>query len=690
MKTVRKRLKNGQFLQDLNIKLTNGITLINSGTGSGKTHYVLNDLVTNGKVIMTVPLRSQIEQLRHMYKGRNDIAFLRGSEGFDPDIDYFSNNIVCTYDMLPAILAKIHDLKKYTLVVDEVHKLYQAGSYRADALNPLLSLLSTPKKFKRVLLLTATFTPVLGNIARIMPDITYKVTMAGALKRHISVCVYDEKDDVSWADQILDRLNNMNRNGFALIRLNDMDRIDKYQEYFSRKGMKCLVVSSATQSTDAVRAAIAKQELPSDVDVVFTTAIWDEAINLNNDDSQVDSVHIIGCRTHPEEIAQFLGRFRKSAPPVFIHLSASARFMDESASQVIAGRDMKLAEKYDAYIAHAQSAMGLIRVATKENPKFDKVKMIEEVNVTAYRAVNCDLIFLTKERPGTYSVNRAGILAALYREDARQAYVSFAVLKDQLLTLLPNASVQLLPMSKADTEALESELQAVDEGLEDRREQEIKEVVERLQADYAQDTECRSLLEFCQKTPYDPPPFSWSKQRTKARLFREALELAEVVVGFDDIQAVLLNRHHSDVMSHHRSKHDYLMRALRALLAEAMEGSGAPLVLDGDASCSYVRRAFKMACEKFPELKEMVKSGKGGSYFGIWVKENNHTVVSDVRAARRLIREALHTEDGPKRNGHTNLHVLGPNWGGHRYHALDPLRPEELRARPTLESALED
>jgi superfamily II helicase len=330
MKEITYTLQNSEFITDKMQSIDSGCTLIESPTGSGKTSFVLEQLTTTQKILMLVPLVGQVRQLKSTYANRSDIVFLSGTDKNSTRAiaDHQGKHIVATYDIWPHLKNKLKFIN-YTLVVDEIHKLYSAGSYRDEALNPLLDALADKTTFVKKLMLTATYTPNLAEIANILPDTWIRVTrpMTAAPKK-LTVNVYSQQWSYHWLKAVLQRLSLRTGAQIVFVRLNSNARMEKAAECLKTSGYKVLAVSRRTLGNDVVKQVLTEQELPKGYDVVLTTSIFDEAINLNNADSDIDSVHIVDASAHPEEIVQFMGRLRNANPPFFLHIQKDASFLN--------------------------------------------------------------------------------------------------------------------------------------------------------------------------------------------------------------------------------------------------------------------------------------------------------------------------------------------------------------------------
>ncbi len=153
--TTEFTLTENQFISDLPLEIKHKLTHLEAPTGRGKTTFVVEQLAKKTKVIMLCPVKVQVAQLAHDFKGNKKVQCITGDEksnGLHGDI------IICVYDRLQQLIDSGIHLSHYTLVVDEAHKVYQAASYRSAALSVIVEQI-IKGSFKQVLTISATFQP---------------------------------------------------------------------------------------------------------------------------------------------------------------------------------------------------------------------------------------------------------------------------------------------------------------------------------------------------------------------------------------------------------------------------------------------------------------------------------------------------------------------------------------------------
>jgi superfamily II DNA or RNA helicase len=171
------KLKKDQYLSDLELKIIqNQSTFLVAPTGAGKTTYTMEELKAQYKlVIILVPTQAKVMELQNEYSGKGSLKseylFFCANENPDENIRKFNGVIVATYDKFEKIINLLSESQKKSalLVIDESHKIYAAGAFRDEALNPIIWHLQK-RSIPSILLLTATKTDALFSQLNIGVD----------------------------------------------------------------------------------------------------------------------------------------------------------------------------------------------------------------------------------------------------------------------------------------------------------------------------------------------------------------------------------------------------------------------------------------------------------------------------------------------------------------------------------------
>ena len=454
-------LKQGQYLADSDVFVQkNALTMLQAGTGVGKTTVVTDKFLKDFDcVVMVVPSVLKVTELEEAYKKKlSGTRFLFFYDKHSPSETTFMKDrkhmVVCTYEKLEKVkefLPKGYQ-DKTLLVVDECHKLYSAG-YRHVALNSLLySILK--KKFPTIVFLTATFTEHCWKTLEIPLDHTYTVYSENSLSRNVEVVLLKKGDQYSFVHLVMDRINAMKKEGKRgkiLIRLNNRKKCEMIAKLFeSMFKLKVLVVHSKNKHEDAVKEMFHRQEIPKDIDVVLSTSIMDEAINLNNLQEEIDSVFVLGKDAHPEELVQFLGRLRNATVPCFIvlhtNMAVDTTVAPEKLHDIYLKKNMQFLEKINTVsdlLISVYDDYQLVGDDDEECEKHSYASLYRKVNTLneTFEYFSGSKIFAVIN--GAVKKNIASISSAYYRMDKACSYQNFSYFKFRIQALLPTCNVTL-------------------------------------------------------------------------------------------------------------------------------------------------------------------------------------------------------------------------------------------------------
>jgi len=298
-------LTENQYLSDLTIDIKHQFTHLEAPTGRGKTTFIIEELAKKSKIIMACPTKVQVAQLDHDFRENQKVQCITGNENSNA---LYGDVIICVYDKLNGLLDSGRHFSTYTLVIDEAHKMYQAASYRRNAIAVLLDAISDGR-FKQVLTVSATFQPDIFPF-----DFDEQIVIEHQYEHQPDIDVIYYKEKVLMEQGLLTITPSEGK--VAIIRINNKKHIELAKIAFELRGLKVLVIYSDIQKSQAVIDFL-ETSLISGYDIVLTTSLLDEAINIKNEN--IESVHIFN-KLHCDEIKQFVGRCRKSVPDVYLHL----------------------------------------------------------------------------------------------------------------------------------------------------------------------------------------------------------------------------------------------------------------------------------------------------------------------------------------------------------------------------------
>lgn len=477
-----------------------GMTLLQAGTGMGKSTVVTEQLIYEyDQVILVVPSVIKVQELEQKLPIMPDVtmSFLYGEKKYE-DNRGKHHLIVCTYDKFQPSLIMNSDNKIYDnvlLVIDECHKMYGAGTYRHRALNKLIDQMKNHGSVSHLLTMTATFTPALWGALELPRMNLAAYTRKNPTRRQLKLIALQNGGFAKCAELLQDRMQSIfmkDDQGHVIglrkkvfIRLNNKDNAsylaDYFQDYFS---LKCLVIDSGSKNNDAVKKIFEEQCIPQDVDVVISTSVLDEGININNPDDDIDSVFIIDKTAHPEEILQYLGRLRHANPPCFLLLSNlgdeafnedDLEHYHDTCQKEIQAKIKRMHNLVDAFNSVACDILNVkIPVHYQWNYEWypcnyyyhnnerrkELYRFIEDVNCTFMHWLGYELFEPCKiysarsdnSNPDHFAAcraNEAGVAGYAYLLDKSYCYKNLHYFKSRLLQLDPNILVEI---SKTDCE----------------------------------------------------------------------------------------------------------------------------------------------------------------------------------------------------------------------------------------------
>ena len=273
-----------------------------AGTGYGKTsgfveHFKKQE---NIRVIILAPLQIIVNQVSNKYK----IPCLTGSS--KPDLHSKAKRasiFVATYEQgIKHLASEQYDY----IIVDEFHNLITANSYKQEVLSELYQSLENTKS--KVIGLT-------GTPSNIMRKLGYKIVKVAK--------------DKTEAMRVIERLTNrrghfivinhvLAHRGKSIFRLNSTNDLKSIKEELVKnhgyKDSQILVFysSKAIKESKAYKLLVEEGRFPKEIQIVLTTAMIDEGININQSDFEnIVFIESNDYYPRPEPIKQFFARVRK-------------------------------------------------------------------------------------------------------------------------------------------------------------------------------------------------------------------------------------------------------------------------------------------------------------------------------------------------------------------------------------------
>lgn len=465
------------------VDIRNGNTLIRANTGTGKTWYVLNKLMLEHHVVFLCPIVGQVKQCEEIYGDRDDIAFIYGDKRVAKrEIKALAQqNLVMTYDQFERFEAELD--KETILVIDECQKLYSAGIYRDKAIQPILKVVKS-QKFDRCMFLTATLTDPLFEQLGLHVSHYYDIQKPTELSRNIQIVRYRKPHELNWYCDVFKRLAANREKGqdkLIIIRLNNIAFSKQIKLMLEKQGFKVMLINREEMAHNKCHEMLSLEKLDSTYQVVICTSIMDEAINLNNADEELDSIHVVGQNAHPEEITQFIGRMRKASPPVYIHLSGNIDTKKINPEKMHNQLMKKMNVNFQGLIHFFGNALSkqLNKDSFKgfEDLVSTKMDLAKALNSLTNDIVGCKVYWNEDNKLG---LNAASIMGRFYQFDQEKCYQNVHYLKYRLQQVMPHAEVKIVSSDSTVGDDLMTELKMSEEEIKLTKKKVIPEVAQKV------------------------------------------------------------------------------------------------------------------------------------------------------------------------------------------------------------------
>lgn len=703
---VHVELPENQFLADLlTDEVKQGNTLIVAPTGAGKSTYFMEKLrlaaeAQDKRLLILSPLTAQVMQLEVKYPSSEyPICFMYGTD--QPTTSFEGKHIVATYDKFARLRYDLsaEQRKKYILVVDEYHKLYSAGHFRDAALNPILKALQR-KYFEQNLFFTATFTQHLATHLPHPIHYYQKIIQAQSLVRSLSIINYQLAWSYHWLKAVEKRLSIVaaqyavgHSRQTILVRLNAVNACRQAERYLSELGYKVLTICRETAASAPVRDTILNERLSTDFDVILTTSLLDEAVNLNNAPGEIDSVHLINATASPEEIVQFMGRLRRSTPPCFLHLQHGIphECQPEDLQKNHIDCISKIEQFHDHMKAAAASLASAVSLLAKDNKVSGKNNVshaVTKLNATFKSICGCNVLECDKDR---VSINVAGVSAAACRVDQSDVYHDAAYLEYRLKQLSPDLQIQHVCSNAPQVEAVNVAFDLIKKGIQIDREYAIEiamghflESMSRLSPMAAGSPlkyygakmleRIKSINDIGQIIPmaYSHPLVS--------SIYSDILWLTQYVDNLDCIYQIIKANYTSMVINTAlKRQQDAIIQALMQHierhvtdLQEKCVGKALPIRINGDTAKSLLEISMLQVDKTMP-LAEVLRNQP---IKGVKVIEDKQGLRFEITPSKALLFIAqnfnIKVINSHKAGSRKLVEFYGFGWGGYHYHDVNP------------------
>lgn len=631
MTPIHYKLTDSQYISDLDIQIDSNhcVTHLSADTGMGKSSWVMDVLCKQGNIIFAVPQRAQITQLETKYGSRTDVEFVYGGHS---ELSDNPSNIVCTYDQLPAIQAKVF-ANHYMLIIDEVHKLYQAASYRPDAVANIVDVIMD-QRFFSVVTLSATFMP---ELVPYQIDAWLEVARTTEIQHDIELQLF--RNLPSMEDAVIANIEASN-NGPTVVRINNKKDIIAYQKVLEAKELRCLAVNRDLQKSEPVLTMLEAESI-AEYDVVLATSLMDEAININ--DEKINELIVFNSKIHPEELKQFVGRFRLCNPSIKVCIP----------EYMIGGkaRDLELIKRSNVSVVKAAK-----QIAEVIQLDCDTLQTVRKANETLKALLSFEPLRI---RHSVIVANDAAMMASLFEADTLLCYQSIAGLKQALGQVFSKLAFKVTEVDAGCSSEGAKRLDAAFASIADQW---------YLALDNCKDAVSREIARL--KQAGKPSEEGVSILASMIRQFTDgSLEYGvlqqwhdlhrDVMVDlWEAFDAIERDRGCKVWQFHNSARSNLYIQPILKHLKQMPEGTA--MALPEARSC--ILEAFRQVSSSHPNFKEIVAES---DLTGVTVKRNNHFSVTD-RFIRSIFRD--YTATPPVRSNNKDkitFNGIGPY--GYKY-----------------------
>ena len=641
------------------------ITVIEGETSIGKTTYILDHLARATPLILLLPTISQIVQIEKTRPHRA-LSVVHGNR----QPEQLHRTIVATYDQLGWLTERLGPrCCDYWLVVDEVHKIYQAGHYRPRALQGILDALAClgqPQGFCRLIGLSTT---IQAELLPVAVDHWIVVRKAGGVQRRVVIVEYEEWE-TTLVQTFID-LELLPPGCLNVIRLNHTAKLEELCQFFTNKGYVCALVNSQIQDEEPIQAMLANEAVADDCELLLTTSLLDEGINLNN--RNLGCVHLIGA-AHSAELRQFLGRFRQSNPELFLHVPKLSKA--SSLGEDLTEEWQRLSDAQDAMLRFCETTL----TARGEPSAKQVMSYIHQMNTTHRRFYGFDLLLARVKTTHEWEVipNHPGLLAYLYGLDTENHYRSRDVLHQRLSEQFDDGEIEFAWVGKQPSDqAIEADLFAAASLAEEQR----QALLDRI------DTKFQHAAT---AGPYASPQAALDayisdfarKNTREASMIRALWELStHVAADYETAIAILRHNQQQEAWCFVKGLDDALIGAFHGVLTryrntQAPHGEEEPLRIPRALGRDLVLQALADVTRRDPHYRvsaQLLGSKERGIHYA---EDGRYTITPQF--VTKLFRRYTDSDILQRHYAYRSC-----AWGGYRYAAFQPsaVGTQQPRAR---------
>ncbi len=281
--------------------------VLRAETGKEKTTAFVRDFHKhrpNSRLLILAPLTIITEQNEKDYKGKGKV-FLTGKSDITEHIKALeADTVFATYEQgIKLLEANTFDY----IVIDEIHQLITANSFKRDVIADLTPLLNG----SMVIGLTGTTTQIFNKIG-------YKLIDAD-VKNPIRTNIEVRYSNIKAFDIVINHVSKKPK-GKVLIRLNEIATIKELTRHlvktklYNKSEILFLHSTKEIKNSKEYKKLAHEREFYDNYKLIFTTSLIDEGLSIEQNGFS-DVVFIeTNYNPRPEPVKQFFARFRNVDP----------------------------------------------------------------------------------------------------------------------------------------------------------------------------------------------------------------------------------------------------------------------------------------------------------------------------------------------------------------------------------------
>lgn len=297
----------GKYISDIGFELPETNSIIWSDTGTGKTHWIVNN---PNKAIIVVPTTNIIESI---YYKTPSIGIYYGEKKSLVN----TNKIITTYSSFNSLLVELKnkeiDLSQYHLYVDESHNLsLTSPNFRDKELNSMIDVFL---EFKNTYLFTGT------HIHNPHPQLCGFSTIR--LKKEVPPL--KNLIEVKYRDRMSAIERRLVKGKLNIILLQSKkyeSRLGDFFKFLTERGWdksKISFINSQEKKSKTYQYLIRNEKISEKTEILITTSLIIEGTNLNN--TNCATLHFANFM-NPHLMEQFANRFRLKVPDKIYYYKA--------------------------------------------------------------------------------------------------------------------------------------------------------------------------------------------------------------------------------------------------------------------------------------------------------------------------------------------------------------------------------